>query len=344
MLAIDVHGAEDLLRFLNRVYQENNISDSEKRSVLATNKFFVDYYCQWDGVTQDNLGAAMCHFAEPEWNPSIRVLTALSQGFQQAVKEFEFVKSKLDYLKNVETTTLTDRVTPHLPEDTPLQSTVHITIDNFNGGFQYKGEMGLSVLMDITNPERFATFIAHELHHVGFSLWAERDLIRQTILREQSGRAVAVRHVQNLLSEGLAIFYCSPFQIEENEISEISGAKGDKYQAKLARYRREERTLFAQSENVLTMSLMSDADYHTCQQAYNGIAIDLDGIEPMGHYIGARMVEIMDRFHPHERIVKCIQSLPDFLLLYNQAAQKAGAFVYNPTTVEQFCQLFRGEV
>jgi len=216
MLDIDVDGAQVLLSFLNRVRRGNKGTDSEIQSVLDANRFFVDYYCQWEGVTPENLGAAMYRFMLSEWNPSIRVLAALSQGFRQAVKETELLQSKLDFLKNVRTATLADRVIPHLPHSTPLQSTIHITIDNFNGGFQYQGEMGLSLLMDITNPERFETFTAHELHHVGFSYWAERDPIRQAVLGEQSGRAVAVRHVQNLLSEGLAILYCSPFQMKED--------------------------------------------------------------------------------------------------------------------------------
>ncbi len=202
--------------------------------------------------------------------------------------------------------------------------------------------MGLSLLMDITDPERFETYTAHELHHVGFAYWAERDPIRQAVFREQPGRAVAVRHVQNLLSEGLVIVYCSPFQTEADETGGILSAKEARYQAKLGKYRREERSLFAQSESVLTLCLEPDADYDTCQQAFDGVAIDLDGIEPIGHYIGAQMVETMDRFHPHERIVECVRSLRDFLPLFNQAAQKAGFFVYNPAAVEQFRQIWEG--
>ncbi len=82
------------------------------------------------------------------------------------------------------------------------------------------------------------------------------------------------------------------------------------------------------------------ADFQACQQAYDGIAMDLEGIEPMGHYIGARMVEIMSQFHPHNSIVECIRPLPDFLPLYNQAAQQAGAFVYDPDAVEQFRRIW----
>ena len=343
MLTVNVDGAEVLLNFLNRVHIGSHITESEKQSVLAANKFFVDYYCQWDGVTQENLSAAMYNFAQPQWSPSVRVLDALSQGFRQAVNDINMLKGKLDFLQNIDTTTLTDRVVPYLPPDTPLQSTIHITIDSFNGGFQYQGEMGLSVLKDITNPERFETFVAHELHHVGFSYWAERDLIRLALLREHSCRGVAVRHVQNLLSEGLAIFYCSPFP-SQDETSAIAESTLVQHQAKLAKYRREELTLFTHAENVLAMCLEANADYPTCQKAYDSIAIDLDFIEPMGHYIGARMVEIMNQFHPLEHIVMCTQSLHSFLPLYNQAAENAGAFVFNPAIVRQFSRIFQSEV
>jgi len=72
---------------------------------------------------------------------------------------------------------------------------------------------------------------AHELHHVGFAYWAERDPMRQLLLNEKSGRSVAIRHMQNLFSEGLAIFYCSPNMVMEDKVPKS-------YARKLALYER----------------------------------------------------------------------------------------------------------
>ncbi len=294
----------------------------------------MDFYCQWEGVTSESLIEVVCRFSEPEFEPSLPVLSALTKGFRQAVEESECLQAKLGFLMTTNTSAIVDRVMAYLPRNTPLRSVVHITIDGFNGGFQHQGEMGLSLLGNVTNPEQFESGIAHELHHVGFFYWAERDLVRQAILKECSGLAVAVRHVQNLLSEGLAIFYCSPDMMRDER---TTGA----YARKLAKYRQEESWLFAQAEKVLALSLDPDADLDTCRRAFEDVALDPDGILPIAHYLGARMIETMSQFHPQERIIECVQSLSRFLPLYNQAAQEIGAFIYDPPVVERFRRILK---
>ena len=98
----------------------------------------------------------------------------------------------------------------YLPADTPLDSTVHITIDAFNNAFAHAGGMGVSLLKGAADRRTFEVAIAHELHHLGVGYWAARDAGRRALLAEKSGRSVAVLHVGNLLSEGLANYYLSP--------------------------------------------------------------------------------------------------------------------------------------
>jgi len=334
VLTINFEGAQTLLTLLKSVTKGNRPTETELQSVLTANEFFVDFYCQWEGVTPESLVETMCRFNQPDFEPLAPVLSALAKGFRQAIEEIDCLQTKLDFLMTTNTSAIVDRVLAFLPRHTPLQSTIHITIDGFNGGFQHRGEMGLSLLGNITNREQFESGIAHELHHVGFYYWAECDPIRQAVLKERSGRAVAVRHVQNLLSEGLAIFYCSPDMMRDDR---MTGA----YASKLAKYRQEESRLFVQAEKVLALSLNSDADFETCRRAFEVMAIDPDGILPIAHYLGVRMIETMSQSHPQERIIECVQSLSHFLPFYNQAAQGIGAFIYDPSVVEQFSRIFK---
>lgn len=76
-------------------------------------------------------------------------------------------------------------------------------------------------------------------------------------------------------------------------------------------------------------------------EGMKSLAIDPEGVEPIGHYIGARMVEIMSQVHSRGRIVGCVQSLADFLPLYNQAAQQAGAYLYDSGAVELFSRIWK---
>jgi len=147
-----------------------------------------------------------------------------------------------------------------------------------------------------------------------------------------------VEHVQNLLAEGLANYYCTPGYVFSAESREPLAAP---FEARLVRLRREEGPLFAQAEEVLAISLQPEAEYEPCWEAFKALALDLeDRLLPAAHYLGARMVQTMDRVHPREAIVSCVRSLPRFLPLYNQAAQGTGGFVFDSELVERFVHLW----
>jgi len=333
MLTINIEGAQTMLAFLNSASKGSLPAEVELQAVLASNQFFMEFYSRWKGVNRESLIETMCRFHRPEYQPESPVLSALAKGFRRAVIETERMQANLDFLRGANPSVIVGGVLAYLPARTSLQSVIHITIDGFNGGFQYQGQMGWSLLGDIISTEQFEAGISHELHHVGFAYWAERDPIRQSLFNEKSGRAVAVRHVQNLLSEGMAMFYCSPDMIRDEKVSEA-------YARKLTSYRQDERFLFARSEKLLALALKPDADFATCHQSLEALSIDFDGILPIGHYLGARMIESMSKHHPQERIIECVQSLSRFLPLYNQSARKSGAFVYDQSLVEQVSQVF----
>jgi len=336
MLTTHIEGARNLLALLNSVSTGNPPTEADLQTTLDSNHFFMDFYSRWKGVTREKLIETMLHFHQQGYQPESPVLSAMAKGFRRAVAENERMQANLDFLRRVDPSTIMCRVLAYLPIHTPVQSAIHITIDGFNGGFQFQGQMGWSLLSDISSPSQFESGIAHELHHVGFAYWAERDPICQSLLNEKSGRALAARHVQALLSEGLAMFYCSPDMMMEDKVPEA-------YARKLKVYKRDERLLFAQSEKFLAHALKPDADFATCHQSLEALSIDFDGILPIGHYLGARMVEIMSQHHPQEDIIECVQSLSRFLPLYNQAARTSGDFVYDSSVVEQVSQISESE-
>lgn len=337
-LEIEWRGAQALLELLGRLGRGEPPADAEWQRALSANRFFVDYYCGWEGVTRENLLDTLRRCTEGAGLPDLPVLARLSQGFRQAALEGEALWQRLDRLRQIDASAILDRALPYLPSATPLQSTLHLTIDGNNGGFMSAGEIGLSLLREITDPEVFTPLVAHELHHAGFRYWAERDARRQALLAEPSGRAVAVRHVQNLLSEGLAIHYCSPLPALPD-----AAAPGDElppWLAKMARYRREERALFAEADELVRRCLAPGADVVACRRACDGMVMDPEGIQPKGHYVGARMVETMARVHPQAAVIACVRALDDFLPLYNEAARQAGGYVFDAATAAQFRRLW----
>jgi hypothetical protein len=338
MLAIDLEGARKLCAFLRRVRRGETLGDAQLQDVLASNAFFVDFYSQWEGLDQQTIADALVQFDEPGRNTG-SLADRLAAGFRQAGDEMDVMENRMDWLAKVDPTKVTDRVLAFVPCDTPLDSTIHITVDAINGAFVHRDEMGVSLLRGAADRSTFEEAVAHELHHVCFRFWAERDRMRRELKQERSGRTVAVTHVENLLSEGMANCYCSPRYVFETRPDRLPG---DAYAARLARLRREEDQFFSQAEAILGMSLQPDADYERCLKAYESLALDLQDFQlPAAHYLGARMVQVMDGTYPRKRIIACIQDLPQFLSLYNEAAEPAGIYRFDSNLVRQFCQLFR---
>jgi hypothetical protein len=210
MLTLDLEGAQALLDLLQRVKEGHSVSETELEEVLAINTFSVDFYSQWEGSDRETIKKAIRCFNQPEQIPSGILPTRLAKGFRQAVDEMDLIKGRMSWLREINTSSIAEHVLAFLPASTPIDSVIHITVDLFNNAFVYQREMGVSLFKGAEDRKTFEDTVTHELHHVGFRFWSERDAVRQTLLQERSGRAVAVLHVQNLLAEGMANYYCTP--------------------------------------------------------------------------------------------------------------------------------------
>lgn len=337
MLAIDMEGARKLCTLLVRVRCGETPSDAQLQDVLTSNAFFVDYYSQWEGLEKQTIADALLQFDKPGRSTD-SLADRIADGFREAVDEMDVIESRMDWLARVDPTEVSERVLVFVPGGTPLDSTIHLTVDAINGAFAYQDEMGVSLLRGATDRSSFEVAVAHELHHVCFRFWAEHDGTRRKLKQERSGRAVAVLHVENLLSEGMANYYCSPRYVFETQPGSLPE---DAYAARLARLRGEEDQLFSIAEDILRMSLEPEADYGSCLEAYESLALDMEDFQlPAAHYLGARMVQVMDREYPQERIVACMQDLSRFLPLYNEAAGRIAGYRFEPRLVWQFGRLF----
>ena len=75
----------------------------------------------------------------------------------------------------------------------------------------YKGKIAIS-LLHVSDSKRFKNLVAHELHHIGFSYWRAHDDRLQNNLKK-AGYSVAVKHIGNLLMEGMANYYFTPLLV-----------------------------------------------------------------------------------------------------------------------------------
>lgn len=333
MLTIEYHGAFELLKLLKQVQEGFHPSHEEISAVLDQNAFYVDYYCQWKGITREKIVEVLDSFSRPEWQPEHPVQAGMARGWRYAVEHLDGLQNNLEKFKTIDASTVIRQTASFLPEGTPLDAFACFTVDGFNGGFQYQGGMGLSILM-FDRVETVLTTISHELHHLGFNYWASRDPVRKSVMAEQNAQSVAVHHVQNLLLEGLANYYCSPMRVNHETMSPALIGRIEQLQ-------RDEASLLEQAAAVFSQSIAPDADYEACKQASESLMVDYNGFLPAGHMIGQRMIEIMSQVHEQADIVACVKSLPSFLPLYNQAASRAGSPLFDPASVERFAQIWQ---
>lgn len=334
MITLEYRGATALLDLLTQVKQGHYPSSEEISAVLDQNAFYVEYYSQWNGINRAKIVEVFENFSRPEWQPDHPVQAGMARGWRIALEYLELLRTNLEKFSAIDTSTVIERTSPYLPQGTPLDASAYLTVDGFNSGFQYQDGMGLSILM-LDQVESVLRTISHELHHRGFSYWASRDPIRQAVLVEHSGREVAVRHIQNLLMEGMANYYCSPMHIDRETM-------GPALISRLEQLQRDRTALLTQAAEIFAQSMAPDADYEACQQACEALMIDYGGILPAGHMIGQWMIERMSQVHPQEAVIACVKSLADFLPLYNQAARQVGDPLFETSAVEQFSQVWHG--
>jgi len=337
-LSIELQGVQKLLQFLQGVYDGTLPAKSEMTAMLEANAFFIDFYSQWEGLSKEKIVEVILCFNQGQRFHSGSLQTQLAEGFCQAIDEKEIIETRIELVGNIDPMSIIEQVKAYLPPATPLDSVIHITLDSINNAFVHQGKIGVSLLKGVTDRPTFARLVAHELHHLGFRYWAGFDHVRLQLLQEQSSRSVAVHHVQNLLAEGLANYFCTP----EMVFSEKSDASdSDPFQAKLGRLHQEETKLFTIAEEVLALCLAPRADCQECQKVFLALALDMEErLLPAAHYLGARMIKTINQFHSHQEIIECVQNLPNFLRIYNQAARKVGAYVFASALVDQFSQLW----
>lgn len=144
----------------------------------------------------------------------------------------------------------------------------------------FEGNASLSILM--FDPDKFdAAGFSHELHHAGFEYWIRANPRLQALLKEdRSYEGIAVKLIVNLLSEGLANYFCSPIMLHPPE-----NAPED-LKEKIIKYGQNLNQMVQEIQSLLSGCFSKTVPVELCKNRLMQMLLDPDGILPPIHFIG----------------------------------------------------------
>lgn len=321
MVTIDTTGARAVLDALESGGDETAIDDA-----IDVNSFQIDYYStHLEEIGPDKFRGLL---RDPKRECDHEVLDNLRQGFEQALEQSGHLHDQLAHLETLDTTSIERDVRRYLPSSVELDGKVYATIDGFNGGFQYRGDIGISVL-DM-EPTRYPQKFKHELHHAGVQRVIDDSIPYVRVMRSESAAGDCLRLLFTLLMEGLAIYYAQG----GFEPYERTPAGADR----IAEYRNQETQLFDEVQATLR-DVLETEDPALRKELRREIILDEEGVLPPSHYIGTRMVATMDQYHDTSDIVACIETPERFLPLYQEAAQQQEGYAFDSNLITRITQL-----
>ncbi len=222
VITIKSNGAAKLLELLENVVRSGRApTDEEINNVLSTESmsFMIRAYLQAPEFSREGYKAILSNLTKPNLTSKGLILSKLEEGLRSC-SNYEMITLlhqrldkivKLDFAKSEQT------ALKYLPPKTPIKTTIYLTIDAFNTGMMFEGNASLSILM--FDPDKFdVAGFSHELHHAGFEYWINSNPKLQALLKEDKlYEGIIAKLIVNLLSEGLANYFCTPMIIHPPE-------------------------------------------------------------------------------------------------------------------------------
>lgn len=342
MITIKSDGAARLLELLENVVKSRRTpTDEEINSVLSTESvsFMIRAYSRVPEFSREGYMAILSNLTKPTQVSKELILLRLEDGLRSCLDHdnITLLRRRLEKILKLDFGQAEKTALRYLPPETPIRSKIYLTIDAFNTGMMFEGNVSLSILM--FDPDKFdISGFSHELHHVGFEYWIKRNPRLQAILEENgSYDGIAVKLICNLLSEGLANYFCTPMSIHPPENAP------EKYKEKIREYEKNLNQMVQEIKSLLSDCLSKAIRIESCQEQLTTMLIDPEGILPSIHYVGGRVIEMFDRepkINRSEIISLCKQ--PDhFFTLYSKIVENHRTPVFEDDLIQKISTLLR---
>jgi len=322
LLRLESEGASLFLDLVEGSIRGRGPTEGEINRLLSTGSFdfMVRAYSRMLGLSREDFAAAIRALVSESPAHSDPSKAIFEEGLRSCRDQEKItqLRERIDKFWEADFGEAERIALSYLPWGTPLESTIFLTVDSFNPGMVYEEDIGLSVLS--MDPENLDTgYLAHELHHVGFRHWVGRDPVLIRAFGEpKTPGDVAVKLILHLISEGLANHFCTPEMVR-------AGPEGsERKNEKIRIYEESLEQMLGEVWSLVSDCLLGREPLGTCEERLRDMALDRDGVLPKVHFIGERIVSLLDldpRVERHEIIELCRRP-QDFIGLYRKIAER----------------------
>lgn len=258
------------------------------------------------------------------------ILKKMYSALNRIYSNLELLYKKLDNVKQFNFKGFEEKLTSTLPSGTELNINIFFCLDGFNGGsIVDENNMCVDVLFWPSNEDlerSIEGIILHEFHHIGFLYWRNKDERRKNILMNKDKSSLAVGLVEQILSEGAAVYFFNKEQELYELVLEAYGeelAKGFK-EGYLESWNNIEDKVNCLNNLLLQLLDRTNDNYDSLKSNTNKYFYSNENGEALNKVIGKHMCSVIEDTLGRQALIDSFINLQNFLVHYNKACEKIG--------------------
>jgi hypothetical protein len=317
-------GAEMFLDILEASIKSNtSITVEDALQILSTKSmsFTLKAYEQMIGLTKKDMITILTSLNNINSTQNDPIKNKIEEGFRfcNSLEKIETLHDNLKKAYEINFEIAVKKALRYLPKGTDIHSTVYFTIDVFNPGMVYNGNIGVSIVKGIGRVN--LDYLAHEFHHVGFHncLLKRSGLIRKAkdpMLPEEG----VIQLIYHLVSEGLANHYCTP------EMVKTGCHKSPRANTRIETYEQSFEEMIGDIWSLIKDCFDSIVSLSEYKERVSDIILDKESILPKVHFLGERMIAAIEKRpeNSFDDIIELCNKPENFVQLYISAIKETG--------------------
>lgn len=292
MITIDDDGATMFLDIVETSIKEGRrITVEEARHLLTTQgmSFTLSAYEKLLGLKGDNMVSILVNLGSEQPINTDSVKLRFEEGFRScySLEALSRLRRDVDAVLSLDFGVAERKALRYLPAGTVIESTVYLTVDAFNPGMVRGGDVGRSILYGLDDISM--DHMAHEFHHAGIMNCLSRrpGLVKLAVVAD-TPEEVAAQLVLHLVSEGLANHYCTPNMVKAGE------HKSPEANEKIRCYERNQSVMLEEAWSLMRDCLDDTEPLEEYKERLMAILIDRESILPKVHFIGEKIISVLE--------------------------------------------------